>query len=107
MTIISGILVILALSLLTPYFYYIPKATLSAVIISAVIFMVEIGMILPIWRCNSEYTFEIINSRVLDDMRIYLKDVLKILSRDFLINIRKLSFRHFLKLLHNRLQRLL
>ncbi|KAL0123840.1 hypothetical protein PUN28_005995 [Cardiocondyla obscurior] len=48
----TGILVILALNLLTPYFYYIPKATLSAVIISAVIFMVEIGTILPIWRCN-------------------------------------------------------
>ncbi|XP_024884153.1 sodium-independent sulfate anion transporter-like [Temnothorax curvispinosus] len=48
----TGILVILSLSLLTPYFYYIPKATLSSVIISAVIFMVEIGMILPIWKCN-------------------------------------------------------
>ncbi|XP_011689187.1 PREDICTED: sodium-independent sulfate anion transporter-like isoform X2 [Wasmannia auropunctata] len=48
----TGILVILALSLLTPYFYYIPKATLSSVIISAVIFMVEIGIILPIWKCN-------------------------------------------------------
>nr|XP_012230213.1 PREDICTED: sodium-independent sulfate anion transporter-like isoform X1 [Linepithema humile]XP_012230214.1 PREDICTED: sodium-independent sulfate anion transporter-like isoform X1 [Linepithema humile] len=48
----TGILVILALSLLTPYFYYIPKATLSSVIISAVIFMVEINMILPIWKCN-------------------------------------------------------
>ncbi|XP_025991392.1 sodium-independent sulfate anion transporter [Solenopsis invicta] len=48
----TGILVILALSLLTPYFYYIPKATLSTVIISAVIFMIEIGIILPIWRCN-------------------------------------------------------
>ncbi|XP_011866901.1 PREDICTED: sodium-independent sulfate anion transporter-like isoform X3 [Vollenhovia emeryi] len=48
----TGILVILSLSLLTPYFYYIPKATLSAVIISAVIFMVEIGMVLPIWRCS-------------------------------------------------------
>ncbi|XP_029173687.1 sodium-independent sulfate anion transporter-like [Nylanderia fulva] len=48
----TGILVILALSLLTPYFYYIPKATLSSVIISAVIFMVEIDMILPIWKCN-------------------------------------------------------
>ncbi|XP_029672275.1 sodium-independent sulfate anion transporter-like [Formica exsecta] len=48
----TGILVVLALSLLTPYFYYIPKATLSSVIISAVIFMVEIGMILPIWKCN-------------------------------------------------------
>ncbi|XP_019888316.1 sodium-independent sulfate anion transporter [Ooceraea biroi] len=48
----TGILVILALTLLTPYFYYIPKATLSSVIISAVIFMVEVGMILPIWKCN-------------------------------------------------------
>ncbi|XP_072760618.1 sodium-independent sulfate anion transporter [Anoplolepis gracilipes] len=48
----TGILVILALSLLTPYFYYIPKATLSSVIISAVIFMIEIDMILPIWKCN-------------------------------------------------------
>ncbi|XP_020300712.1 sodium-independent sulfate anion transporter-like [Pseudomyrmex gracilis] len=48
----TGTLVILALSLLTPYFYYIPKATLSSVIISAVIFMVEIDKVLPIWRCN-------------------------------------------------------
>ncbi|KAG5310771.1 S2611 protein, partial [Acromyrmex insinuator] len=48
----TGILVILALSLLIPYFYYIPKATLSAVIISAVIFMIDIDMIIPIWKCN-------------------------------------------------------
>ena len=50
----TGILVILALSLLTPYFYYIPKATLSSVIISAVIFMIEVKTIRPIWRCSSE-----------------------------------------------------
>lgn len=48
----TGILVILALSLLTPYFYYIPKATLSSVIICAVIFMVDVDVILPIWRCS-------------------------------------------------------
>ncbi|KYM96787.1 Sodium-independent sulfate anion transporter [Cyphomyrmex costatus] len=48
----TGLLVILALSFLIPYFYYIPRATLSAVIISAVIFMVEIDIILPIWKCN-------------------------------------------------------
>ncbi|XP_031837112.1 sodium-independent sulfate anion transporter isoform X2 [Nomia melanderi] len=48
----TGILVILALSLLTPYFYYIPRATLSSVIISAVIFMVEVKIIRPIWRCS-------------------------------------------------------
>ncbi|XP_076624180.1 sodium-independent sulfate anion transporter isoform X1 [Colletes latitarsis] len=48
----TGILVILALSLLTPYFYYIPRATLSSVIISAVIFMVEVKIIQPIWKCS-------------------------------------------------------
>jgi MFS superfamily sulfate permease-like transporter len=50
-----GIMVILALSLLTPYFYFIPKATLSSVIICAVLFMVEIGMVKPMWKSNSEY----------------------------------------------------
>ena len=50
-------MVILSLSLLTPYFYFIPKATLSSVIICAVIFMVEIGMIKPMWKSNSKYPF--------------------------------------------------
>ncbi|XP_015183774.1 PREDICTED: sodium-independent sulfate anion transporter [Polistes dominula] len=50
----TGILVILALSLLTPYFYYIPKATLSSVIISAVIFMVEINILRRIWRSSKK-----------------------------------------------------
>lgn len=36
----SALLTILALSVLTPYFYYIPKATLAAVLIIAVVFMV-------------------------------------------------------------------
>ncbi|KAK7870317.1 hypothetical protein R5R35_003707 [Gryllus longicercus] len=48
----TGVLVLLALSLLTPYFYYIPRATLSSVIICAVIFMVEAGTVMPIWRSN-------------------------------------------------------
>lgn len=37
----TSALVLLALGLLAPYFQYIPKAALSAVIISAVIFMIE------------------------------------------------------------------
>jgi sodium-independent sulfate anion transporter 11 len=53
----SGIMVILALSLLTPYFYFIPKATLSSVIICAVLFMVEVGMVKPMWKSNSKYPF--------------------------------------------------
>ncbi|XP_042867178.1 sodium-independent sulfate anion transporter-like [Penaeus japonicus] len=48
--IVTGLLVVLALAFLTPYLQYIPQATLSAVIICAVIFMVEYEMVLPIWR---------------------------------------------------------
>lgn len=48
----TSILVILALSILTPYFQYIPRAALSAVIISAVIFMIEYEVIKPLWRCS-------------------------------------------------------
>ncbi|XP_063239556.1 sodium-independent sulfate anion transporter-like [Bacillus rossius redtenbacheri] len=48
----TGVMVILALNLLTPYFYYIPKATLSAVILCAVIFMVEISLMPKLWRAN-------------------------------------------------------
>ncbi|XP_022162658.1 sodium-independent sulfate anion transporter-like [Myzus persicae] len=46
----SGILVIVALLFCTPYFYYIPKSALAAVIIAAVIFMVEIRVVKPIYR---------------------------------------------------------
>ncbi|KAE9532321.1 hypothetical protein AGLY_009944 [Aphis glycines] len=46
----SGILVIVALLFCTPYFYYIPKSALAAIIIAAVIFMVEIRVVKPIYR---------------------------------------------------------
>ncbi|KRG00735.1 uncharacterized protein Dmoj_GI23990, isoform B [Drosophila mojavensis] len=46
----SGTLVIVALMFLTPYFYFIPKATLAAIIIAAVVFMIEIKVLKPIWR---------------------------------------------------------
>ncbi|CAH0723345.1 unnamed protein product, partial [Brenthis ino] len=46
----TGVLVLLALSLLTPYFYYIPKAALAAVVICAVIFMIEYEVVKPMWR---------------------------------------------------------
>ncbi|XP_029342725.1 sodium-independent sulfate anion transporter [Acyrthosiphon pisum] len=51
----SGILVIVALLFCTPYFYYIPKSALAAIIIAAVIFMVEIRVVKPIYR--SKRTF--------------------------------------------------
>jgi solute carrier family 26 (sodium-independent sulfate anion transporter), member 11 len=48
----TGTLVLLALGVLTPYFRYIPRAALSAVIISAVIFMIEYEVVKPLWRCS-------------------------------------------------------
>lgn len=48
-------MVILALTFLTPYFYYIPKSTLAAVIICAVYFMIEWTISKNIWKLNSKY----------------------------------------------------
>lgn len=50
--IITGVLVMLALSFLTSHFKYIPKASLAAVIICAVIFMIEYEMIIPVWKAR-------------------------------------------------------
>ncbi|KAI5723453.1 hypothetical protein M8J76_006279 [Diaphorina citri] len=46
----TAIIAICSLLWLTPYFFYIPKASLAAVIISAVIFMVEVRVVKPIYR---------------------------------------------------------
>ena len=51
----TGALVLLALQYFTPYFYYIPKASLAAVIIAAVVFMMELHVFKPIWRTKSEF----------------------------------------------------
>lgn len=55
----AGTLVLLSLHFFTPYFYYIPKASLAAVIIAAVVFMVEFHVVKPIWRTKSEFATEI------------------------------------------------
>ncbi|KAG5305620.1 S2611 protein, partial [Acromyrmex insinuator] len=46
----TGLLVLISLQFLTPYLYYIPKAALAAVIIAAVVFMVEFQVVKPMWR---------------------------------------------------------
>ncbi|CAG5131360.1 unnamed protein product [Candidula unifasciata] len=48
----TGGLVILALCVLTPWFYYIPKSALAAVIIAAVIQMVEYHVVIVLWKAN-------------------------------------------------------
>jgi sodium-independent sulfate anion transporter 11 len=49
-----GTLIVLALSLLTPYFSYIPRSTLAAVLISAVVFMIDWKILITLWKCNSK-----------------------------------------------------
>ncbi|GLV44608.1 Epidermal stripes and patches [Carabus blaptoides fortunei] len=46
----TGLLVIVALLFFTPYFFFIPKASLAAIIIAAVVFMVEVRVVKPMWR---------------------------------------------------------
>lgn len=48
----SGALTLLALTFLTPYFHLIPRATLSAVLISAVMFLIDWQIMLPLWKYN-------------------------------------------------------
>lgn len=50
----TGVLVIVALLYFTPYFYFIPKAALAAIIIAAVIFMIQYRVVKPMWRSKSE-----------------------------------------------------
>jgi MFS superfamily sulfate permease-like transporter len=45
----------LALSFLTPYFYFIPKPVLSAVLISAVVFLIDWKIVQRLWHGNSKY----------------------------------------------------
>lgn len=52
--ILTGILVLLAIGFLTTTFYYIPKASLAAVIMVAMYFMVDFEAIKEIWRTKSE-----------------------------------------------------
>ncbi|CAK1547249.1 unnamed protein product [Leptosia nina] len=48
----TGVIVLLTLGLLTPYFYFIPRAALSAVIMCAVLHMVDLEIIKKLWKTN-------------------------------------------------------
>lgn len=54
----TGVLVMIALLFLTPYLFFIPKSTLAAIIITAVVFMVETKVIKPMWRAKSKLSFK-------------------------------------------------
>ncbi|KAJ8953922.1 hypothetical protein NQ318_019162 [Aromia moschata] len=48
----SGTVIILALSFLAPYFYFIPKATLAAVLMTAGSSLIDYEIFPVLWKCN-------------------------------------------------------
>ncbi|XP_060522020.1 sodium-independent sulfate anion transporter [Cylas formicarius] len=48
----SGAVIMLALSFLAPYFFYIPKATLAAVLITAASSLIDYEILVTLWKCN-------------------------------------------------------
>lgn len=50
----AGVIVLLSLAFLMPAFYYIPKASLAAVIICAVAPMVDYRVVIQMWRIHSK-----------------------------------------------------
>ncbi|XP_039971366.1 sodium-independent sulfate anion transporter isoform X2 [Bactrocera tryoni] len=53
----TAILVYLALSVLTPYFGYIPRSSIAALLIIAVVFMIDFSPIKELWRTNKKDFF--------------------------------------------------
>lgn len=51
--IFTGIVVLLALGLLTQTFYFIPKTVLAAVILAAMFYMVEVHLLFKLWKTKS------------------------------------------------------
>ncbi len=49
------LMLLVALQFLTPWFYFIPKAALAAVICCAVIFTVDLEIIYPMWKSKSMF----------------------------------------------------
>ncbi|XP_036346277.1 sodium-independent sulfate anion transporter-like [Rhagoletis pomonella] len=53
----TALMVYLALTVLTPYFGYIPKSSISAVLIAAVVFMIDFSPIKTLWNSNKKDFF--------------------------------------------------
>ena len=51
---VTALIILCACAFLTPHFAYIPTSALSAVIICAMIFTIEVEILLPIWRSKSK-----------------------------------------------------
>lgn len=51
---------LLTLAVLTPYFYFIPRSALAAVIVCAVLQMVDLQMVTKLWRTSSKFKTELL-----------------------------------------------
>lgn len=51
----SGSIILLALSFLTPFFYYIPRSTLSSILICAVMTLIDYKIVPKLWKSNSKF----------------------------------------------------
>uniref|UniRef100_A0A8D8M7I3 Sodium-independent sulfate anion transporter n=2 Tax=Cacopsylla melanoneura TaxID=428564 RepID=A0A8D8M7I3_9HEMI len=56
----TSVIVLLSLSLLTPYLQYIPQASLAAVLVCAVLTLVEIEIAAVLWKTNKRNFFTLI-----------------------------------------------
>lgn len=50
----ATVLMLLAIMFLTPHFHLIPRAVLSAVLICAVVYLVDYQIVKPLWKTNRE-----------------------------------------------------
>lgn len=50
-----ALITILALTFLTPWFRYIPKATLAAVLIAAVLVLIDFEIVTVLWKFCSKW----------------------------------------------------
>ena len=80
----TGLLVIVCLAFLMPFCAFIPKATLAAVIMTAVIFSVEHHVIRPMWSSKSEFT---VTQRTLLLQVLTVMSIFLCISRASLIGI--------------------
>lgn len=57
--IVTGTMLLLALAFLTKTFYYIPKATLAAVVICAMFYLFDYHAAVTLWKTKSKYLYQI------------------------------------------------
>ncbi|KAH8311895.1 hypothetical protein KR044_008516, partial [Drosophila immigrans] len=61
----TGLIVLSALSILTPYFEFIPKASLAAVLIAAVVFMIDLTPVKELWQSSKKDFFSWVGSFII------------------------------------------